>query len=246
MRVSGYDYQRDSPLASVETQKLAHVPEGEEDMSSYTEGQTHQLVDKLEAEGFTPDHVTKLGQFGNLAGIKNVLEGLAKIKPVAEDATRVVTINETTIVVNLTVAPKLPFNGAEVEDHVGEGWAVVEKRPDGLYVNGRKVVLYLSKRQMNDKSSKGYDLREELTGKPVLNANLLDALADNTHLIPEDWKKDERGDIRYIFFWATVYRHSDGYQCVRCLYFSDDEWHRSYIWLGTGFSGGYPAALLAS
>src|SRR3989344_3326520 len=112
MRVSGYDYQRDSPLASVETQKLAHVP-GEEDMSSYTEGQTHQLVDKLEAEGFTPDHVTKLGQFGNLACIKNVLEGLAKIKPVAEDATRVVTINETTIVVNLTVAPKLPFNGAE-------------------------------------------------------------------------------------------------------------------------------------
>ena len=117
-------------------------------MSSFTEEQTHQLMERLEAEAFTPEQVTKLGQFNNLAGVKAVLEGTAKIKPMAdEDAARLITINSTTIAVNLVATPKLPFNVAEVERHVGEGWAIVEKRPDGrLYVNGRKVVLYLSKR----------------------------------------------------------------------------------------------------
>ena len=143
-------------------------------------------MDKLEAEGFTPDHVTKLGQFGNLAGIKSVLEGKAKIKPVAEDASRIITLNETTVV-NLATTPNLPFSGATVESHIGEGWAIVVKRSDGLYVNGRKVVLHLSKRQIKGKTIQGHELREELTSKPVLNANLLDALADNPHLIPEAW-----------------------------------------------------------
>ena len=215
-------------------------------MSSYTEGQTHQLMNALEAEGFTPDHVTRLGQFGNLAGIKSVLEGSAKIKPVAEDATRVIPLNPTPIAVNLAAIPKLPFNGAEVEQHIGEGWAIVEKRADRLYVNGRKVILHLSKRQMNGKSLKGYDLREELTGKPVLNANVLDALADNPHLIPEDWKKDEQGNTRYIFFWATVYRNSHGDLYVCSLYFYDGVWSRDYDWLDSVWDGYYPAASLAS
>lgn len=215
-------------------------------MSSYAEGQTHQLVDRLEAEGFTPDHITKLGQFRNLAGIKSVLEGLAKITPVAEDATRVITLNETTVAVNLGATSNLPFNGAEVESHLGEGWAIVEKRADGLYVNGRKVVLHLSKRQMGGKTLRGYELREELTGKPVLNANVLDALADNPHLIPEDWKKDEQGKTRYIFFWGTIYRYAYGGLCVRYLYFRVGAWYRYYYWLVSVWLGSSPAALLAS
>lgn len=215
-------------------------------MSSYAEGQTHQLMDRLEAEGFTPNHVTKLGQFGNLAGIKSVLEGKAKIKPVAEDAARVVTLNPTIIAVNLAATPNLPFNGAEVESHIGEGWAIVEKRTDGLYVNGRKVVLHLSKRQQKGKTLQGHELREELTGKPVLNANILDALYDNPHLIPENWKKDEDGNTRYIFFWATIYHYSYGDLCVRYLYFSDGSWGRDCSWLDGIWGGGCPAALLAS
>ncbi len=215
-------------------------------MSSYTEGQTHQLIDKLEAEGFTPDHITKLGQYGNLAGIKSVLEGLAKIKPVAEDASRTITLNETTIAVNLGAIPNLPFDGAVVEQHIGDGWAIVEKRTDGLYMNGRKVILHLSKRQQNGKTIQGYDIREELTGKPVLNANILDALADNTHLIPDDWKKDENGNVRYVFFWATIYRGAIGYLYVRYLYFHGRAWFRDYFWLGGGWYGRSPAALLAS
>jgi len=51
-------------------------------MSSFSEGQTHQLMEKLEAEGFTPDEVTKLGQYRNYTGLRGVLNGTHKIVPV--------------------------------------------------------------------------------------------------------------------------------------------------------------------
>ena len=212
----------------------------------YSVGQMNQLGDSLEAEGFTADDVTKLKQYANLAGIKAVLNGTAKIKPVGEDATRTITINETTIAVNLGATPKPPFKGAEVEQDIGEGWSIVERRTDGLYVDGKKIVLHLSKRQRNGKRLKGYELREELTGKLVLNANILDALLHNRHLILEDWKKDENGNTRYIFFWGTIYRNSGGGLYVRYLYFSGGEWYSDYDWLDYAWHSIDPSAVRAS
>lgn len=55
------------------------MPKGEEDMSSYKEGQTHQLANALEAAGFTPDHLTKLGQHSKLGDFRLVLDGRAEI-----------------------------------------------------------------------------------------------------------------------------------------------------------------------
>ncbi len=156
-----------------------------------------------------------------------------------------IALDLTTITVNLAATPKLPFNRAEVESHIGDGWAILEKRPDGLYVNGRKVVLHLSKRQQNGKLLKGYELREELKGTRLLNANILDALCDNPHLIPEDWKKDEQGNARYIFFWGTIYRYSGGDLFVCYLYFDDGAWHRGSHWLAHDWCGSGPAVLLA-
>ena len=209
-------------------------------------GEVQEVEFALARACYTHPEVKELSKGDLLGQVRQIILGQAVIKPVAEDATREITLNETTIVVNLGAAPKLPFNGAEVESHAGEGWAIVEKSPDGLYVNGRKVVLHLSRRQQNGKSLKGYELREELTGKPVLNANLLDTLADNSHLIPEDWKKDEQGNTRYIFFWGTIYRSSRGHLCVRYLYFHVGMWDRYYDWLDYDWHGSRPAALLAS
>lgn len=156
------------------------------------------------------------------------------------------TVNATTIMVNLGMAPRLPFDTATIEWHRGEGWVRVQKRKDGLYVNGRKVVLHLSEHQKNG-TLKGHEFRDELTGKPVLNANLLDALFENTHLIPEDWKKDEAGNILFIFFWGSGFRDPDaGLLCVRCLCFRDGSWHRRYYWLGHVWDDRCPVALLAS
>ena len=168
------------------------------------------------------------------------------IVSIAEDATRVVTINKTTIAVDLGVSPKLPFNGAEVEQHIGTGLATVEKRADGLYVDGRKIILHLSKHQMGGKWFKGYKLREELTGMPVLNANLLDALYQNTHLIPEDYKRDEDRNIFFVFFWGSIFRGSRGFLCVRCLYFDVGGLRSRFRWLGRSWGGGDSAAVRAS
>ena len=156
-------------------------------------------------------------------------------------------VNATTIMVNLGLLPRLPFDTATVEWHHGEGWVRVQKRKDGLYVNGRKVILYLSERQKDGKTLKGNELRDELTGKPVLNANLLDALYENTHLIPEDWKLDVSGNMLVIYFWDSGFRGPGTDDlCVRYLCFSDGSWGRYYHWLGSGWGGHGPAALLAS
>ncbi len=47
--------------------------------SAYSIGSMNQLGDSLENSGFTPDDVTKLRKFGNLNGIKDVLDGKAEI-----------------------------------------------------------------------------------------------------------------------------------------------------------------------
>ena len=206
-------------------------------------GEVQEVEFALARAGYSHPEVKELAKGELLGQVRQVIYGNLAIKPIAEDATRVITLNATTIVVNLGATPKPPFDGAKVVSHVGEGWAIVEKRADGLYVNGCKVILHLSRRQQNGRRLQGYDLREELTGKPVLNANLLDALADNVYLIPEDWKKDEQGNTRYIFFWGTIYRGDDGDIFVRFLYFRG-VWRRSYAWLADTWFGNWPAALL--
>jgi len=51
---------------------------GEEDMSSYSEGQIHQLANALEAAEFTTADVTGLGQFNDLVGVRELVRGRRK------------------------------------------------------------------------------------------------------------------------------------------------------------------------
>jgi hypothetical protein len=160
---------------------------------------------------------------------------------------RIKVINENTIMVNLGAPPKLPFEKAIIEANTGGGWVEVKNRKGKLYQDGREIGLYLSDRQKDGQVIKGHELREKLSGKPVLHPNILDALFEHQHLIPEDWKKDERGNIRYIFFWAVIFRRpGDEDLYVRCFYFRVGQWSRLYDWLGSDWVGSDPAALLAS
>ena len=143
--------------------------------------------------------------------------------------------------VNLDATPNLPFNGAKVEFHQGGGWVKVEKRADGLYIGDKKVTLHLSKKQLNGKTIRGHELREELSGKPVLNSNILDALMEHPEFIPEEWKKDAKGNTIYIFFWGTIFRDAGGNLYVRYLYWFDGGWYWYYRWLDVDWYGG-PAA----
>lgn len=119
-------------------------------------------------------------------------------------------------------------------------------RVRGQFVFNNKVKLYLSPNQQDGKITKGIELVKELTNEPTLPANVLDYWLKNPNLIPDELKKDEKGNILYTFFWGTIYRGSYDYLCVRCLYFGDGRWRSGYYWLGVGWSGSHPAALRAS
>jgi hypothetical protein len=152
----------------------------------------------------------------------------------------------TRVMVDLGAFPKLPFDGASVLSHATGGVVALERRVDGVYLDGKKLGFYLSERQMSGKTVQGLQLRDEVTGQPVVTANVLDALYEYTELIPEEWKVDEQGRIRYIFFWGTIYRDSGGLLCVRCLFFGGGAWRRFYRWLDGGWGGQNPALVRAS
>ncbi len=148
---------------------------------------------------------------------------------------------------NLATIPRLPFAGAVVDKHTGVGTVTIEKRADGqLYIDGKKVVLHLSERQLGGKWLKGHELRTELDGKPVLNATVLDFLEDHPDFIPDDWKQDGQGNTRFVYFWGTIYRDAGGHLYVRYLCWLVGQWRFSYDWLDVDWGGRRPAACLAS
>ncbi len=160
------------------------------------------------------------------------------------DASTVATPTVLRAEIDTDLDPGLAFDGYEVEFHAKGGRVIIERRGEELWINGRKVILYRSDEQQKGAWICGYRLREELSGKPILNACILDFLLEHTGFIPESWKKDREDRILCIFFPGTAYRRSDGSVCYRCLYFQDGMWRRSFGWLDVGFGSNFPMALL--
>lgn len=202
------------------------------DKSVMSARQSAELDHALERNGCTASDVKLLSQGTILAEVKKVLNGYAEIKLIEH-------------VLNGDADPFVP-NGWGVEVHTKNGQMKLERRGAHLYLNGKKIVLFASERQQGGKRVCGHELREELSGKKVLNANVLDYLLAHPELIPEAWKEKTNGNTTYIFFWGTVYRDSDGSLCVRCLSWHDGGWRWDDGWLGGGFHGSDPAALRAS
>lgn len=132
-------------------------------MSSYSEGQIHQLANALELNGFTPEYITKLGQFKDLSKIRDLLYGTHELKFVGH-------------IINYDFHPFCP-----------EGWKVEDHRKGGrLEWNMGKISLYLS--DLQEKGVEGNKLRKELESMLVPNANALDYLLAHPEIIPEEWK----------------------------------------------------------
>jgi hypothetical protein len=182
------------------------------------------------------------------ASIVQNLEAKAKrirwVRPADTELVRY-TKRKNLIHVNLGAPLSLPFDGAKADKSDGAGWVDVELKKCELYVGGNKVVLHLEEGQKNGKSIQGYDLSTALSSKATLHPNILDALLLNQHFIPESWKQDEKGSIRYIFFWAVEFSNADLHRYVRCLCWSDGAWRVGYGWLDFGFGGQHPAVLRA-
>lgn len=140
------------------------------------------------------------------------------------------------ILVNLDIAPKKPFDELEVEKHIGGGWVKLEKRADGLYMNDRKIVLHYSVPDYGWKLTKGSEMLHMLRGYPVLNANVLDALIEHSHLIPDEWEE------KIVFFWGSLFR---GFSLwVRYLSRNNNGWCSYECRLDRGYVNFGPAALL--
>lgn len=189
-------------------------------MSSYAEGQTHQLVNALEAASFTANHLTKLGQFHNLNGVKKLLDGLAKIK-----------------IVKHLIDCDAPPSRRKI-------WKVEDHRKGGQLIwDPTKVKLYLSPKQVEDMSIQGHELRGELVSQPVLNANVLDYLLANQQLIPLEWKRDEQGRPHFIYFWGTIYSDFEDELIVRLMHFMGGRWRSDYDWLDSSMGVVCPSAV---
>lgn len=154
-------------------------------------------------------------------------------------------ISDTSIRVNLSAPPKLPFASAEVEWNEGSGWVTVERKGDDLYVDGRKVEFFLAEGQRAGRVV-GHDQRKQIDMSRALHVNILDALMENPHLIPPFWKVDSKGRNRLIYFWAVGYRSSHSGLCVRYLCWVGGWWWWNFYWLGRDFDDQRPAAISAS
>ena len=187
-------------------------------------GQANELKLAFRRVGFSNEDVKSLCEERDiLRGVRDVLRGLAVITSVEH-------------VIDLDADPFVP-----------DGWKVEEHKQGGqLTFDPSQVEFCLDDGQKNGKYIVGHELRKELADKRVMNANELDFLLANPDLIPEGWKIDEDGSTRYIFFWGTVYRHSDGFLYVRCLYWDGGRWRWGNSWLGGGWRGRSPAALRVS
>jgi hypothetical protein len=180
-------------------------------------GQVHELEMAMDRVGGWDSALVKVLSMGNNLGlVRDMLRGLAEIKPIEH-------------IINLDADPFTP-SGWRVEEHQKGGY---------LRWDPTQVRLHISKDQKNDKYVVGNALRTELNGKSVLNANVLDYLLANPHLIPEEWEG------RAVFFWGTIYRHSNRNLYVRYLCWHGDWWGWDSRWLKNDFYDYNPAVVRA-
>lgn len=179
--------------------------------------QAAELDHAFERNGWSSQEVKILSSGDLLASIRQVILGHASI-----------TVIEHTI-----DCDAYPF--------VPDGWEVEGHQKGGTFKwNASQVELYLASGQKNGRVVEGNKLRKELTGKPTLNANVLDYLLAHPHLIPEEWKG------KAVFFWGTVYRGSSGSLCVRYLCWLGSGWGWDDNWLDDGWYDDGPALVRAS
>ncbi len=193
--------------------------------SDISVGLAHELILTACKAGFEPKDFTALAQSEE------------KLRQVLCFARGHAELTQVTHVIDCDADPMRPYKDWKVEEH---------RQGGQLTWNSEAVKLHLSANQLNGKQIEGNKLHQELAKEPVLNANVLDYLIRNPHLIPEAWKVDEQGNTRYIYFWGTIYRNADGCLCVRCLFFESGHWYWGSHWLDCGWDSQDPAAVLAS
>jgi hypothetical protein len=169
-----------------------------------------ELKEAFARTGWTESDIGKLCEGNMLGKVLQVLNGTATIE-VIEVAKHIIHCSA------------LPYN-----PWADRNWYVERHEPSGslLWYKGA-ATLYRPRYADNYPEYTGNILLRELSERrvSVLNANVLDYLLENPHLIPEEWKSDSSGNVMWIAFWGTMYRDPKGRRWVRFLYWKDDrEW----------------------
>lgn len=195
-------------------------------MSSYSEGQTHQLADALEAKDFTPEHITKLGQYKRLGDIRLVLDGQAEIVMVKKAQKKEVRL-DTTIRVDRSVRPAYPE------------WASIVMDPELENTGPTKYDLANTSLWLHDRQQGGYTtgqvIYDYLKERGMLASCL--SLQDAVEIQkkgPSVFRK-VFGD-KVMYFWKSVVQFSgtrwlgvphlyvDGVRVMLTWYWLDDDW----------------------
>ncbi len=178
-------------------------------------------------------------ELGQLEALLNKIGGVEGMNQILRGNAKVVFLKHIVDLAGDCMPESWKKDKWTIEKHVGEGQ---------LELDLSKIQFHFSPNQIDGKVIEGNKLRKELeSGKvPVLNACVLDYLIAHPEIIPEDWKVDEKGNTRYIYFWGTVYSRANGFLYVRFLYWDDGVWLWNYYCLGFDWNVQDPAAILAS
>jgi len=215
-------------------------------MSSYKEGQTHQLANAMETAGYTPAEITTLGQNPELlAQIKLVLMGLATIVLQCFKLACTKTFNLTEFIgKDWTVWRGAPdSNGLKGEEDR-------DKHADALDVIDWEQALMENHLQEGETSIEG----EEKLKRAYASGNIQLGVKQFLSLW-EDYKANGKDSVleklrlrgvKRIYFFGTVLRYPNGNRCVLYLYLDGSEWYWNGRWLGLQWNADYPSVSLAS
>ncbi|MAG11703.1 MAG: hypothetical protein CMI52_02750 [Parcubacteria group bacterium] len=189
--------------------------------------QSDKKEDGLDLLGMTAAHLIVESAYRN--GLT-----ITELRRLAEDDVmqRVIPIIRDEPPVESAPDPNRIIIDCDADPFIPDSWSVEEHRKGGqLEWNCENVELWLSQEQQSS-SIQGHQLRKQMAEKRVFNANVLDHLLTNPHIIPEEWKS------QYIFFWGTIYRNRNGRLYVRSLYWDGGAWCWNDGWLGRRWRGG--------
>lgn len=220
-------------------------------MSRITDKQLVELINRRNLPPSDPRFISREamgllldGTLEKMVATASVAEASAEPSaPVQEPMLRWRPLHATAIEVNLDAPLILPFPAA-VPDWTTPGqtgWVKIELKDGRLFVADREVVLHLTEGQKSGVVN-GHSVRQSIQGKLVLHPNILDALYEHQHLIPESWKQNEHGQTLFISFWAVGFRHSGDALCIRRLHCYGPSWSWYYYFLNYSWDASGPAA----
>jgi len=178
----------------------------------------YRLIKVLERAGFTRDDVTRLGQFDNLTGVKDILEGRAKIvlRQHIVDLDKEPLVNELRLVRH-TQGGQLAFEQSRLRCHLVKG----QDRSGGILASTVKNRL-------------------ETEGVTTLNANLLLFYLQYPKLIPQAWLADGPK----VVFWGDTYQNANGEFVLYLKRLGGNQWSWGKLYLHNKIDQRYPALIL--